>query len=160
MIEPYIPEKIAQAPGSKERLHALIPLIQEKTSILCDVKNQFEQGEYTYFFEAPQNYDVDKLMWKDEKDPKIASEKLSQILKILSEIPSDDFSEILLKEKIWDFATSVGRGTILWPMRYALSGREMSPDPFSLAATLGKEETCARIEKAIVALKNQEGSIS
>lgn len=160
MIEAYIPERIKQLTGSKERLQRLIPLIQEKTHILCDVKQQFEQGEYDYIFAAPKTYDTDALMWKDEKDPKIAAEKLSQILEILSKISSDDFSEISLKEKIWDFATSVGRGTILWPMRYALSGREKSPDPFSLGAILGKEETLARIEKTIIALKNQEGSIS
>ncbi|TSC62394.1 MAG: glutamyl-tRNA synthetase [Parcubacteria group bacterium Gr01-1014_48] len=160
MIQTYIPKEIMNESDSKKRLHRLIPLIQEKAEILCDVKNQFEQGEYAYIFEAPREYDISKLMWKDEKDPKIASEKLSQILKILSEIPSNDFSEISLKEKIWDFATNAGRGTILWPMRYALSGRERSPDPFSLGAILGKEETLARIEKAISALKNREGSIS
>ena len=92
-------------------------------------------------------------MWKDQKIPQITAEKLSKVFEILLQIPRENFSEISVKEKIWDFATIAGRGTILWPMRYALSGRERSPDPFSLSAVLGKEETLSRIKNAITLLK-------
>ena len=42
-----------------------------------------------------------------------------------------------------------GRGAVLWPLRYALSGQERSPDPFSLIYILGKEESILRIEEAL-----------
>lgn len=45
-----------------------------------------------------------------------------------------------------------GRGAVLWPLRYALSGQERSPDPFTLILMLGKEETISRIRKAIAIL--------
>ena len=45
-----------------------------------------------------------------------------------------------------------GRGAVLWPLRYALSGQERSPDPFTLSAILGNEETISRIRKAIAIL--------
>jgi hypothetical protein len=34
-------------------------------------------------------------------------------------------------------------------MRFALSGLEKSPDPFTIAFILGKNETISRIQKAI-----------
>jgi hypothetical protein len=38
---------------------------------------------------------------------------------------------------------------VLWPLRYSLSGREKSPDPFTIASVLGKEETIKRLEFAV-----------
>ncbi len=153
LIEPYLPQSLLEHTQNKEKLERLIPLMQEKTVILCDVKTQFEQGDYAYFFSDPAPYDINNLMWKDQKIPQITAEKLSKVFEILLQIPRENFSEISVKEKIWDFATIAGRGTILWPMRYALSGRERSPDPFSLSAVLGKEETLSRIKNAITLLK-------
>ena len=42
-----------------------------------------------------------------------------------------------------------GRGAVLWPLRYVLSGQERSPDPFTLIEILGSAETLSRIQKAI-----------
>lgn len=39
------------------------------------------------------------------------------------------------------------RGAILWPLRYALSGRRESPGPGEIAWVLGKEETLRRIQR-------------
>jgi glutamyl/glutaminyl-tRNA synthetase len=50
---------------------------------------------------------------------------------------------------LWGYAESVGRGSVLWPMRFALSGREKSPDPFTLAEIFGKTETLKRIDNVI-----------
>ena len=40
------------------------------------------------------------------------------------------------------------RGKMLWPLRYALTGRDESPGPFEIMEILGKEETLARIKIA------------
>ena len=45
-----------------------------------------------------------------------------------------------------------GRGAVLWPLRYALSGRERSPDPFTLISIIGAEKAISRIQKAIAIL--------
>ncbi|HEX7651732.1 MAG TPA: hypothetical protein VF439_03395, partial [Candidatus Paceibacterota bacterium] len=42
-----------------------------------------------------------------------------------------------------------GRGAVLWPLRYALSGLERSPDPFTLISLLGPAESLSRIETAL-----------
>ena len=72
---------------------------------------------------------------------------------------SDEFTDkiISLSEKniekikslVFDYATQEGRGAVLWPLRVALSGKEKSPDPFTLIYILGKEETSERIIVAI-----------
>ncbi len=33
-----------------------------------------------------------------------------------------------------------GKGNVLWPMRFALTWQDKSPDPFICASILGKEE--------------------
>jgi len=45
--------------------------------------------------------------------------------------------------------TAKGKGNVLWPVRVALSGKQNSPDPYDIATALGKEETLARLSKAI-----------
>ena len=41
------------------------------------------------------------------------------------------------------------RGELLHPVRYALSGKDQSPDPFTIASIIGKNETISRLQKAI-----------
>ena len=45
-----------------------------------------------------------------------------------------------------------GRGALLWPLRYTLSGADRSPDPFSLISILGPAEAISRVRKAIAIL--------
>ena len=57
-----------------------------------------------------------------------------------------------VKNLIFDYATEQGRGNVLWPLRVALSGKDKSPDPFTLCSILGKTETLSRISNAIFCL--------
>ena len=41
------------------------------------------------------------------------------------------------------------RGAVLHPMRYALTGLDKSPDPFTVGGILGKNETISRLKKAL-----------
>ncbi len=81
--------------------------------------------------------DKDKIAWKDS-NPEEAKKHLKKILDVL-----DD------KEAIMSYATLVGKGAVLWPLRYALSGKEKSPDPITLLSILGVEESRKRVETAI-----------
>jgi hypothetical protein len=45
-----------------------------------------------------------------------------------------------------------GRGAVLWPLRYALSGQERSPDPFTLIQVIGIPEAITRVENALAIL--------
>jgi len=51
------------------------------------------------------------------------------------------------------YAKKKGRGSVLWPIRYALTGLDVSPDPFTILHILGKEKSLKRLERAIAILK-------
>jgi glutamyl-tRNA synthetase len=48
----------------------------------------------------------------------------------------------------------LSNGDVFWPVRVALSGLEKSPSPTEMLWVLGKEESLARINKAIILLNN------
>ena len=59
-----------------------------------------------------------------------------------------------IKDTLMPYADTIskedgGRGAVLWPLRYALSGLERSPDPFTIISIIGVPETKARVETAI-----------
>ena len=63
--------------------------------------------------------------------------------KFVRKIQDNNFNSVLIKDAVWNFATEKGRGNVLLPMRYALSGIDKSPDPFILASLLGKKRPSA-----------------
>jgi hypothetical protein len=57
-----------------------------------------------------------------------------------------------VKAALWGYAEEEGRGQVLWPTRVALSGKEKSPDPFTLVSQLGRNESITRIKNALTVL--------
>ena len=76
----------------------------------------------------------------------------THLRKVLELLPTEAFTPESVKEALFPYATEVGRASVLWPLRVALSGKEKSPDPFTLAGLLGKETTISRNEKALAIL--------
>jgi len=56
--------------------------------------------------------------------------------------------------EIMGYAEREGKGDVLWPVRYALTGAIASPDPITLLEFLGKEKSLKRLQNAIIALRN------
>lgn len=119
-----------------------LPSIIERISKFNDLSDTTEFG----FYAAVPEYDGASLIWK-KSDREKTLEHLEKAKELLSK--SNFESADGIKVSVWDYAESVGKGDILWPLRYALSGREKSPDPFTLAYIFGKDETLFRIQKAI-----------
>lgn len=130
----------------------IIPVIIDHISAFGDARAFAEAGEYDYFFDDPA-YPREALLWKDENEQAVASQKLQKVLALIGDIDEAFFVPETIKTAIWDYATEAGRGSVLWPMRYALSGRDKSPDPFTLASILGKKTTIRRISAAIKLLQ-------
>ncbi len=130
---------------SEARLEKIIPRIREHTSVRTDVTEAIAAGEYQYIFDTPI-YEVALLSWKNDPSVMSALERLEAVRSVLTEA---DFESIdTVKAAIWPLTEQYGRGEVLWPLRVALSGKSQSPDPFTLAYTLGYEETLARISAA------------
>jgi len=124
-------------------LEKLIPQIRERISVYSEI----EADDIEFFFERPE-YEKGKLVWKNATE-KATLAHLQTLYKILESLETEKFNSSNIKNSVWDYATESGRGDVLWPMRYALSGRDKSPDPFVLADILGKDETISRLDIAI-----------
>lgn len=148
-VETYLPERIKKLPQfSKARLEFVLPTLIEHIAVFEDVAHLAKAGDLNYYFIEPR-YKPESLLWKDEKDLKKTGEHIMHIIKSVKDLPENKFDEANIKKVLWDYATKEGRGEVLWPMRFALSGKEKSPDPFTLAFILGKEETIKRLEQAV-----------
>ncbi|MBL7045262.1 MAG: glutamate--tRNA ligase [Parcubacteria group bacterium] len=129
-------------------LRKIIPIISERMNVFGDIKQMSDDGELDYYFKNPE-YNAKDLLWKQDTDLKTSSEHLKKIASLLEGINENDFIQDSVKEVVWGYAEEKGKGSVLWPMRYALSGRDKSPDPFALAEVLGKDETIYRLNNAI-----------
>lgn len=126
-----------------QRLKKLLPVAYDRMNTYSDFYRDFKEGEYSYIVEKP-SFDIEKIVWK--QDTLENTQKYLQEVKIiLSSIPEDLWDIENIKTGVWEYAEKVGRGNVLWPLRYSLSGKEKSPDPFTLAFVLGKKETLSRI---------------
>ena len=145
-IKTDFPERLSSLPQfSEERFEKLLPTIRERVSTRSEFHDQTEEGEYDFAFTTP-TYEKEILQWKGDDSVAAALPRLQKAVEILS---GGDFSSVeSLKAALWAYAEEVGKGELLWPLRVALSGRKQSPDPFTLAFIVGKEETLARLEIA------------
>lgn len=126
----------------------LAPIARERIAVWDDISELAAAGEFDYFFTAPA---LDASRIPDKKSSAAdAAEHLANAEEILDKVSPFDAESV--KSALWEYATEKGRGVVLWPLRYSLSGREKSPDPFTLMAILGKEESLARIAAARGAL--------
>jgi glutamyl-tRNA synthetase len=130
-----------------ETIQNIREVIIERIHNFGDVKAMEDAGEFAYYENTPKIEDAKRLIWKtSDKEKTIAN--LKEAIKIINE--NDDIEKIVFLIK--SHADIVGKGDILWPIRYALSAKEKSPDPFTLLKVLGTEESRKRLENAIIAL--------
>ncbi len=141
-------EKSGKPKLTADTLKKFVPMILERISTSKELEDMIKSGEFDFVFGDP-TYDSKSLFGKGEADPEKLAARLKNLTSLLGSVPEDDFSAENVKISVWDYATKEGRGEVLWPMRFALSGLEKSPDPFALAELLGKKTTLERINNAI-----------
>jgi glutamyl-tRNA synthetase len=121
--------------------------ILERFSTGAELRASVNAGEFDFYIHRP-SVTRDKLTWKKDAVPEKLNARFEHLITTLDALPGDAFTAIGIKNAVWAYAEHEGRGSVLWPMRYALSGKDQSPDPFVLAEALGKAETIARLEAA------------
>ncbi len=139
------------------KLTAAIPLLKERAQTFGEARDMLA-GELSCLFTKP-TLDAGLLTAKEPTDrPGMTQEALKALLGPLEALPASASVE-LVKDTIMPFADAEeakgkgGRGAVLWPLRYALSGRERSPDPFTLVSILDKDETIRRLRLALAILE-------
>lgn len=141
---------------ASDLLMRAVPVLKERAYTFGEAKTMLE-GELAYLFTAP-TLSQEALVAKESAErPEYTKEALSACLKAVEALPADVSMEVA-KEPLMAIADAAeaegkgGRGATLWPLRYALSGAERSPDPFTLISILGRDEALLRISAALAIL--------
>ena len=142
---PYIKQVITKDLDLKKIAH----MAKTRIEVLPDIPALID------FFEAVPEYDVSMYTHKKMKtNPEISLEVLEKILPVLE--TQEDYSNDALYELLCNFAKENGykNGQVLWPIRTALSGKQMTPaGATEILEVLGKEESLKRIRAAVEKLK-------
>ncbi len=126
---------------SDEYLTTVVSLVKGRVNF---VKELWEQARF--FFEAPTTYaekDV-KKRWKEDT-PAILTELIA-LLQGMDNFESKPSEEVVIG---WITEKGYHMGNVMNAFRLAVVGECKGPHMFDITELLGKEETIARIEKAI-----------
>jgi len=137
LAAPYL-QKFTQ---DEELIKKIVTVQQPRMATLSDVTKDIE-----FVFKLPQ-YPQQLLPWKD-MDNKALLKSLRLSHATLEKISAKNFTLSNLEKALMK-AAGDDRGSLLWPIRAALSGKQKSPSPFECAWMLGKAESLERIKKAI-----------
>ena len=124
---------------NKEHIKRL-PAEEQRKLLLKSIEHE------PYMIGEPE-LDVEKIAWKKSTKEE-AKKHLEEVFKILQNCATPSVAQ-----EVMAYAESVGKGNVLWPIRYALTGAEASPDPLTLLEILGKEKSLKRLENAIIVLR-------
>ena len=142
---PYIKEVITKDYDLKK----ILDLVKTRIEVLPDVKGHVD------FFEELPDYDIEMYTHKKMKtDSAISLEVLKDLLPLLE--ATDDFSMDNIHNICMEYVANKGikNGTALWPLRTAVSGKQMTPGgAFEIAEILGKDESIRRIKIGIEKLE-------
>lgn len=133
-------------------LHKIASMVKTRIEIFPDIPGLVD------FFDKLPEYDVSMYEHKKMKTTKESSlEVLKELLPVLE--VQEDYSNDALYQLLLSFVEKKGckNGAVLWPVRTAVSGKQMTPaGATEIMEILGKEESLNRIRKGIELLENAQ----
>ncbi len=130
---------------------SLAPLTRERIAVWEELREHAQAGEYDFFFAEPR-LDSSRIP-QGKVSTADTIRHLESVKQFLTAAPLDTYDDPeRIKAAVWEYAGTEGRGAVLWPLRYSLTGLERSPDPFEVAHLIGKEATLRRIDAALLAI--------
>ncbi len=141
MAEPYIKEVITKDLDLKK----IAGMVKTRIEIFPDIKDHID------FLEEMPEYDLSMYANKKMKtSPETALPVLKDVLELLKK--QEDFSNDALFALLKEYCAQKGykNGYVMWPVRVAVSGKQMTPGGATeLMELLKKEESIRRLENAI-----------
>ena len=134
----------------KERINKLSEI--EDDLYILEFNNEYE---ISGIFNEKMNVTKDNVKEILEKSIKFIKNELEITYLDKEDELSKKQSENSIKEQFVEFINKLElkNGQVLWPIRYALSGKEKSVGVFELIWAIGKDEAIKRIENAILKIK-------
>ena len=132
-------------------LKKIAALVKTRIEVFPDIEGLVD------FFNDLLEYDISMYAHKKMKStPESSLEVLKELLPILE--GQQDYSNDALYQLLLDFVASKGckNGYVMWPVRTAVSGKQMTPGGATeIMEILGKEESLRRIRIGIEKLTNE-----
>lgn len=144
-------EEIAEVFAPMVKAHGIDETMERITQVVAMMKDRvnFVHELWTlcsFFFVAPTEYDekTRKKRWKED-----SAAQLTELIGVLESL--DDFSLAHQEEVVhkWIEDNEYKMGNIMNAWRLTLVGEGKGPGMFDISAFLGKEETIARMKRAI-----------
>lgn len=143
-------------PYLKEAIHKDLDLKKIGGMVKTRIEIFPDIPELIDFFEELPEYDTAMYTHKKMKtNSETSLAVLKEVLPLLEK--QEDYSNDALYEMLCGFVAEKGykNGYVLWPIRTAVSGRQMTPaGATEIMEILGKEESLKRIQKGIELLEN------
>jgi nondiscriminating glutamyl-tRNA synthetase len=148
LCQPYLKKYLIENKfkADDKLLKKIIQVEQERIKKLSDITENID-----FYFSLPK-YDKGLLSWKEMGEKELL-DSLARSLKIINGIENESFELETIKERLFEEAGD-DKGSLLWPLRVALSGEKQSSSPFEIAWVIGRDESLNRIKKAIAKIKN------
>ncbi len=141
MAGPYVREVIKKDLD----LNTIMDMVKTRIEIFPEI------GDMIDFFEELPEYSPEMYTHKKMKtNSENSLEVLQELLPILEE--TDDYSSEALHDVVFEYIAKkeCKNGQALWPLRTAVSGKQMTPaGAFEIMEVIGKEESLSRIRKGI-----------
>lgn len=141
MARPYVKEVIKK----DLNLETIMDMVKTRIETFPEI------GDLIDFFQELPEYSTEMYTHKKMKtNSENSLEVLQELLPILEE--TDDYSVQGLHDLVFDYIKKkeCKNGQALWPLRTAVSGKQMTPaGAFEIMEVLGKEESLERIKKGI-----------
>ena len=142
---PYVTETIHR----EMDFDKILSMVKTRIELFTEIPGHID------FFEAVPEYDVEMYKHKKMKTtPETSLTVLKEIYPVIE--AQEDFTNDALYEMLVSFAKGheYKNGYVMWPVRTAVSGKQMTPGGATeLMELLGKEESLKRINDAIVKLE-------
>ncbi len=145
MALPYLKEVITRDLD----FHKIAAMVKTRIEVFPDIKDHVD------FFEKVPEYETSMYVHKKMKTNEETSLQVLKEVQPLLEA-QEDFSNDALFAMLSAYAKEHGYkvGYVMWPIRTALSGKQMTPaGATEILEVLGKEESLVRIQAAIEKLK-------
>jgi len=139
-IKRMTPQAFKEVVGMPELPDGAVLIIIERLERLS------EYVVFEYLWKRPE-YESSLLLWKEDDEAR-ALKSLERCMALVKahQLTKDTLDALALSE------FEGKKGSVYWPLRIALSGKQNSAGPLDIAGVIGDAETLARIEGAIIKL--------
>lgn len=131
-----------------ETVTEIVRLVKERATFASELWDLSE-----FFFVAPTSYDEKATKNWSRSVGSETSELMKKLIEVLENTLDFSTENVENTVKAWMAENEIGMGKIMQPLRLSLVGSLKGPHLFDIISIIGKEETIARINRAIETLK-------